>query len=801
MNLKPYTYKNSVIIYDHDSHKGVRAKELFFLNSPHLHNQLLRLSYTVPIHHLEDFTQEERRPIINNSTEKMKIATLHEALIQIGFLEDSIFDRFRSIVTQVYNKNQIEILTDMINKVVIQGKQTRLVAKSLTNKQHTNENYFEEKYNYISQLLDGDEWEISGFDYVSEGTYCELGHEIKKVVQITSKHNNYYMQFGVQCIEDVINLNQTQKTELNNMFESYKRIVTEYTYELEAMVESNIDIDIVMREQVQALELLKYSMLFNKEQSANQFLRTNIRRELDSVSNITTQRYDYMVYLAKNNIPIPQDYFRDILDLNNEQLGLNALRRNLNTFLDNPDQVALQVYRAMFGYNTPSRLAKTESPKNLIGFPISKTVFKQHLSHTDVLKPTPKLQDMYIKVIEQGISLEELFNGIILIMNSLQNLPAPKVELENNKAIYHTRWGTQGSISLKQVITRVAKLKPNMQLTTILKIFKEFNTTFETPQSLNSVIQHVLKNYLNEKEVNLGAGYGIKTIYTMSSDLELLTHESEPKNLLPYYNIDLSFYANYINSRLSVSEIGDKLRDTYKYNPVSDRSLSVLISIQSGVIGDFDNRMAITNSLATPNDKTDLDTKAIHDLLLVKSVELTITQGIEDKELYEEIHSLIRKFEFKQLDEYNKKLEDISKTDPTISGNTSELPDKELTLNQSLAFSNNSSSLVINHIDLFTDENLTTDSPNLRLILTTNNPNITLGIETLQLIALNTLVSTGKIKLTDSEAKQTKFLLEKVAPRLISNKYVLSQNQSKYGMNQVKSILIKRYNETVKHNK
>ena len=790
-----YDKKSTLVIYDDSKCRGVEADKRFFTASPYLNNLVTNLKQHLPTIDWETLTLEQRSIIVNNTNTKKKVSTLEESLTLMGLPMTNIFTRFRNIMSQMYNTTQIELITDSINRLVLKKNKIKLQSKALHElKGKKNDAYFDEKYYYLVQMLDGENWEISGFDYVESGTYCELGHEIKKVVYITSDINNYQMQFGLQCIEDVINLNQTQLNEINNMFDTYKRVITDYTYVLESLSQAPELTHNILKLQHEVLELFKSAIELDKSGSQGQYLRINKRREAEFDSKITVQEYEYLLMLLDNQVPLIKEFVDPFLDLSKSQLGLDRLLYSLRGTILVTGTLVSFINRGLYGQYAPLNLSE-DKVSDLMGYPMTQKQaknVKEQLSNSSRL--TQDADKEYIKFLKQGKSILTLFRAIILITRMAEQYG----EIKDNVLHFESSWGKKGTAPISAILYHTLELKNSMTVSTLSKLMQPFVDKPTDPkyeQRIEQYLEQVLDYFTLMSSTS--SRRSLK-IYTMENTLSEITQTSKPTNVLPNMNMDFSTVSlsNFITDKLRLSNLDVHIKESYGIDLRLDNNLSVLFNNFSTLLPKVQSKKPFKIGLKTEKDRE------IYNTLFILAPTKTLTQGVLDLEVAKVVSQAVGDFFKSEIINQNDKLKNLPPEDTDLTKvnelssdvNQFEQLEKQLDFfNENPSNINKSAYLELKQI--FITNRLRITDPEVKL-LSKYTRTASLVIKTLALDVFMTLRDNKVLPpLTTSEYKSIKFITEKVYDSLKQYDSILTSKQALYGSEDVLRILSKYSNK------
>lgn len=781
-----YKLKTSVLIYNKETNKAIAIKDKYINASPYLYQLFLELNARIGITEFDSLPKEDKSSFHKIMKEKTRINTIHEGLIEIKLIKDDIYNRFRNIVQNIYDSNQIEMLTQMINSTVLQNRRIKVVGKSLQNRPDIkNEAYFEEKYHYVAQLLEEGEWEISGFEYDENGTVCELGHPIKKVVFIEEKTMGYVMQFGTHCIEDVINLTSTQKTEIENMFSTYRRIIIEYTYMLESISASEVNIASLLERQKEVMMLLRGTISLDKSNSMHQYLRTNKRREQNVDSDITIQKYEYMISLLNNHIPLPWDYVKSLLDLTNKQTGFTEFKDNCRRFMPFYYPYLQYCYRCLLGQYTPAILnndknnvlkksggiALVENPVDILGYPLSKASFNKFKDNYDEFVYKKVVFDnSFYSALNNRLSITSVTDSVTEILEYLSLFG----DASKGNLTYSNEYGVENTISIPRIIKDVVQLNNNMKIGTILTKYNEFKVT--------ESIDDYLEQQLDIEEYSDSWGSNKKDVYSFKGTVSEKLKSGNLLNILSDINVNLQGLERFVLGEISGFEL-DSFVKKYNIKVYQSTGLGVLYNRVQEYVGNHTDLKPV---------KVKSDNPTVNELLtlvLLEGTVLTLTQGIQDEEFLLEIKKIIHKFlneeikNDKYLDEKMKEQKEAEELQKLYGGNV---------LYKDLMDSKTAIYAYRNYNHYFKDRTLSLKDEILRELLNIDNQLLKYCVYTMELDALETLIDNGSIILNPKESSSVKFIREKVYPFLNSSGRIISPKQAKYGIEDVDRILRER---------
>lgn len=451
-----YVDDNECQVYNQELQEGIRFSSAF-LGYVYFSNlfTMLKSSYGIE--------GEMSQKILDNKTQ---VNTIYQSLIHLGVIKNDIYERFEESMQQ-FDENQQKTISSMMDNLVLANHKMKLKAKSIQGIQAVNTNYWEEKYETLTILLEDGDWELLGFEYDKNGSYCELGHPIKKIIYIQDQITGSVLQFGVECINDVMNLDSESQTMLNGLFEGYVRVLTEYTFVLEQYL-SNPDLYKMNELQYDAMKVLKPYVAKDKSNSVNEYKRLNHRREdregqsdlNDTARLMTKQRYELIQYLLLNNIPVFPSLQRDLANYSLADCGLRAFSNHSRPLLAYQDEVSQYLYRLFLGASAPlvfdgGGTGKAIDNVNLIGAPlIKKTRELNYENYKSLTRWEGLNDDDFNYCVYKGLKPSLILNFVNKFLKELGNNYIPNDKFTTFKVVVN---GVNGKFSTKEIMKYALK--------------------------------------------------------------------------------------------------------------------------------------------------------------------------------------------------------------------------------------------------------------------------------------------------------------------------------------------------------
>lgn len=361
----------------------------------------------------------ETRP--RNAVEKIKINTTFKYLQSKKLIEDNPITRIKTLV----GEDNYMYISNLIRGEVLRDKKNHLGSFVMNQKKRSTA-YWENKYSALIGLQAGGLWDIVDFYYEEAGTFCELGHAIKRTVVVREQTTGVQMQYGETCVQDFLLIEQTQIETIKQYFSKYKDLLIEYWLSIEVYYGNGIFTNL---QQVQ-IDLLNYFMdnnliEFSLKRSIKQGIRTGKRNDmLDGLSN-----FDVITIIELNNrgLLVPSFLFRYLIDNNNLYKAIDKwfIIKDFKTKMDKYTRCLLLT--AVYGaYGIDAKDSKTDKfyYTNHLGIPITNREMEDYvgkLNYTD----KELEEDRYI-----GYDYAEMLTNpfdIVSYLNVLSTLDANNV--------------------------------------------------------------------------------------------------------------------------------------------------------------------------------------------------------------------------------------------------------------------------------------------------------------------------------------------------------------------------------------
>lgn len=335
---------------------------------------------------------------------KTKLNTMYDFLARNYLIEDKPNERLKELLGV-----QADTVKALIRGEVMRDKCIHLTSFTM-NQEKRSSAYWEKKYSSLIGLQAGGTWDIVDFYYDEDGTLCELGHPIKRVVIVEERATGVRMQYGEHCIEDFLIIKENELKTLRSYFQKYKDLLVEYWLLAEAYTKEPF----FHKLQTQQVELIHYLLKQNlmnlsTKRSIHQNIRTGKRDDLeDGLSNTDVLN---ILQLHKSGILVPQFMWCYVVNSGNifEAIKKYFLTKPFRTSIDDALAHYMRVLAyGPYGYNMAD-LETHELFTNYLGQPVTKKDMEAYVKTLEVTS-TQKRYKTYIgndiiKIIEENLNI------------------------------------------------------------------------------------------------------------------------------------------------------------------------------------------------------------------------------------------------------------------------------------------------------------------------------------------------------------------------------------------------------------